>query len=372
MAAGSSLLILLTPATPYGQVLLALLLLGAGDIAVITPVADVILSAVPRERTGSAAALNGAAIQIGGALGTAVLTSVLMAVGRAAYYQSLEPSGLSRQDIAAATETLRQSIQKGAASGGLAIPEMVRTQLADAYRHAFSVGAGGVFACSALICLLAAVFVWFGLKKKKWVERFHRPLIKLRLSRPKLFSVKGGRQNFFGNAWMCSSEMAETRRKRKAHSDASALPEFVEPMKAKLVESLSSGDWIYEIKFDGYRALALRGGSDTRVLSRNEKDLGRMFSEVRDSVSALDVQDVIIDGEIVALDEKGRSSFQLLQAFEMGQEKPPVVFYAFDILQLDGKDLRNLPVEERKAKLEELLSRTKPLMPLGKPPSDRM
>src|SRR4029077_19455079 len=73
MAAGSSLLILLTPATPYGQVLLALVLLGAGDIAVVTPVADVILSAVPRERTGSAAALNGAAIQIGGALGTAVL-----------------------------------------------------------------------------------------------------------------------------------------------------------------------------------------------------------------------------------------------------------------------------------------------------------
>ena len=57
MAAGSSLLIWLTPETPYGQVLLALLLLGAGDIAVITPIADVILSAVPRERTGSAAAL---------------------------------------------------------------------------------------------------------------------------------------------------------------------------------------------------------------------------------------------------------------------------------------------------------------------------
>jgi DHA2 family multidrug resistance protein-like MFS transporter len=113
MAAGSSLLILLAPETPYGQVLLALVLLGAGDIAVVTPVADVILSAVPRERTGSAAALNGAAIQIGGALGTAVLTSVLTAVARAAYYQRLEPSGLSRQEIAAATEALRQSIQKG-------------------------------------------------------------------------------------------------------------------------------------------------------------------------------------------------------------------------------------------------------------------
>jgi MFS family permease len=167
MATGSSLLILLTPTTPYAQVLLALVLLGAGDIAVVTPVADVILSAVPRERTGSAAALNGAAVQIGGALGTAVLTSLLMAIARAAYYQRLEPSGLSRQEIGAATEALRQSIQKEAESGGLAIPEMVRTQLADAYRHAFSVGAGGIFACSALICLLCAVLVWFGLKEMR-------------------------------------------------------------------------------------------------------------------------------------------------------------------------------------------------------------
>jgi MFS family permease len=165
MAAGSSLLILLAPETHYGQVLLALVLLGAGDIAVVTPVADLLLSAVPRERTGSAAALNGATIQIGGALGTAVLTSVLTAVARTAYYQRLEPSGLSRQEIAAATEALRQSIQKGAESRGLAIPEMVRTQLADAYRYAFSLGAGTVFACSALICLLCAVYVWFGFKK---------------------------------------------------------------------------------------------------------------------------------------------------------------------------------------------------------------
>ena len=125
---GSSLLISLGLATPHGQVLLALVLLGAGDIDVITCVADVILSAVPTERTGSAAALNGAAAQISGALGTAVLTSVLMTVGRAAYYQRLEPSGLSRQEIATATEALRRSIQKGADSGGLAIPQPVRPQ----------------------------------------------------------------------------------------------------------------------------------------------------------------------------------------------------------------------------------------------------
>jgi bifunctional non-homologous end joining protein LigD len=78
---------------------------------------------------------------------------------------------------------------------------------------------------------------------------------------------------------------------------------------------------------------------------------------VKDSIAALDIQDAIIDGEIVALDEKGRSSFQLLQGYDMGQERPPIVFYAFDLLQLNGKDLRLLPVEERKAKLEQLLKK---------------
>jgi bifunctional non-homologous end joining protein LigD len=145
----------------------------------------------------------------------------------------------------------------------------------------------------------------------------------------------------------------------KARSVTTArLPDFVEPMKAKLVGSMpSGGNWIYEIKFDGYRALALRGGSETRVLSRNQKDLGGKFTEVTESLAALDVQDAVIDGEIVALDEKGRSSFQLLQSFDMGQERPPIVFYAFDLLQLNGKDLQGLPIEERKAKLEELLKK---------------
>lgn len=63
---------------------------------------------------------------------------------------------------------------------------------------------------------------------------------------------------------------------------SSRLPDFVEPMKAKLVVSMPSGDWIYEIKFDGYRAIALRGGGETRVLSRNQKDLGDKFPEVKD------------------------------------------------------------------------------------------
>jgi bifunctional non-homologous end joining protein LigD len=90
-------------------------------------------------------------------------------------------------------------------------------------------------------------------------------------------------------------------------------------MKARLVGTMPSGDWIYEIKFDGYRALGLRGCNETRLLSRNQKDLGGKFPAVKDSIAALDIQDAIIDGEIVALDEKGRSSFQLLQGFDMGK-----------------------------------------------------
>jgi bifunctional non-homologous end joining protein LigD len=117
------------------------------------------------------------------------------------------------------------------------------------------------------------------------------------------------------------------------------LPDFVEPMQAKLVDFIRPGDWIYEIKFDGYRALALRGGSETRVLSRNQKDLGKKFPEIVNSIAAVDLQDAIIDGEIVALDDKDRSSFQALQGFDMGQERPPIVYYAFDLLRLNGKNL---------------------------------
>jgi bifunctional non-homologous end joining protein LigD len=73
----------------------------------------------------------------------------------------------------------------------------------------------------------------------------------------------------------------------KPRSATSArLPDFVEPMKAKLVDSMPLGNWIYEIKFDGYRALALRGGSETQILSRNQKDLSSKFTEVKDSITA--------------------------------------------------------------------------------------
>ena len=137
---------------------------------------------------------------------------------------------------------------------------------------------------------------------------------------------------------------------------SASIPEFVEPMKARLAaHAPTAGDWLYEIKFDGFRALALRGSDEARLLSRNNKDLGAKFPDILAAVAELGVTDAILDGEIVALDENGISSFQLLQAYELGEERPPLYFYAFDLLRLEGRDLRDLPLTERKARLEKLI-----------------
>lgn len=127
-------------------------------------------------------------------------------------------------------------------------------------------------------------------------------------------------------------------------------------MKARLAdEPPTSTDWVYEIKFDGYRAMAFKNGSDVRLLSRNEKDFGERFPEIVEGISEVQIEEAIIDGEIVALDPKGISSFQLLQAIEIGSRRPPLFYYAFDLLQLNGKDLRRQPLVERKARLENII-----------------
>jgi len=135
----------------------------------------------------------------------------------------------------------------------------------------------------------------------------------------------------------------------------SAKARFVEPMKAKLVENPpATGDWIYELKFDGIRLIAVRVGGKVSLLSRNQNDLSARFPEIAEAIRSLPGGECVIDGEVVALDEKGSSSFQLLQAREMEGRKSPIYFYAFDLLQLDGKSLVGLPLEARKDVLEKL------------------
>ena len=164
-----------------------------------------------------------------------------------------------------------------------------------------------------------------------------------------------------GAVWQSKLRTPANSFKAKLRAEISkpkTLPvKFIEPMKARLAEKPPhGGDWIYEIKFDGFRALAFKNGDGVRLLSRNKKDFGETFPEIVEAITALKIDDAVIDGEIVALNEKGISSFQLLQAFELGEKRPPIYFYVFDLLRLKGKDLRGQTLMERKSQLQQVLA----------------
>lgn len=137
------------------------------------------------------------------------------------------------------------------------------------------------------------------------------------------------------------------------NSKAEAPAVFCEPMKAKLVRDLPEREgWIFEVKFDGYRAIAVKNGSDVSLVSRNKKPLD--FPDLAGAVAALPCRNAVLDGEIVALAPEGRPSFQMLQARDLG-EPAPIAYYLFDLLMLDGADVRTEPLTERRRKLEALL-----------------
>ncbi|WP_237763932.1 non-homologous end-joining DNA ligase [Terrimicrobium sacchariphilum] len=126
-------------------------------------------------------------------------------------------------------------------------------------------------------------------------------------------------------------------------------------MKALTVEHPPAGDWFYEIKFDGWRALALCGLEKVKIMSRNHKDMTDLFPDVADALESQGLGDSILDGEIVALDSQGRSSFQLLQAYRLATESPALFYYVFDLPRYKGRDLRDRPVEVRKEMLREII-----------------
>jgi ATP-dependent DNA ligase len=109
-------------------------------------------------------------------------------------------------------------------------------------------------------------------------------------------------------------------------------------MQCLAVAKLPEGShWEYEIKFDGYRALGIKSGGRVRVMSRNENDFSGRFPSVARALSKLP-DDTVVDGEIVALDETGMPSFNVLQNYSHGGT--PLQFYAFDLIHLAGKNLR--------------------------------
>jgi bifunctional non-homologous end joining protein LigD len=129
-------------------------------------------------------------------------------------------------------------------------------------------------------------------------------------------------------------------------------------MAARIVDKLPEGDdWSYEVKFDGYRALLMKDGDRVQIRSRNDKDLTRAYPSVVSAARRLAATQAVVDGEIVAVDARGRPSFQALQ-HRSGHPGHTIVFYAFDLIFLDGSELTSATLVQRRAKLPGILDRS--------------
>ena len=143
------------------------------------------------------------------------------------------------------------------------------------------------------------------------------------------------------------------------------MPSTIHPMLAESVDKPFDGaEWLFEIKWDGYRAIAFMNDGKVRLVSRNQNDLTPRYPELKDMAKFLKAKTAILDGEVVALDKDGKASFSLMQqrtGFRPGGKRAvanadvPVLYYAFDLLYLDGYDWRRVPLEERKGKLASLV-----------------
>ena len=134
------------------------------------------------------------------------------------------------------------------------------------------------------------------------------------------------------------------------------MPEFIPPQLATLVKEPPSGDeWFHELKFDGYRMLCHLNRGQVRFWSRNRKDWTHKFPHIGKAVTNLPVSSVILDGEVVAVDAAGHTSFQKLQQSIGKIGDAGFIFQIFDLIYMDGFNLTKTPLKERKLVLSELL-----------------
>ena len=144
-------------------------------------------------------------------------------------------------------------------------------------------------------------------------------------------------------------------------------PPFRPLQLATLVDNVPVGNkWIHEIKYDGYRTLFAVGGGAAKAYTRSGLDWSHRFAPLLAEAITLDVGSALIDGEAVVVDDQGRSSFQKLQSALKG-DPGSIVYYAFDLLSLNGEDLTGVPLIERKEKLRGLASKGIEAHPLFRP-----
>ncbi len=143
------------------------------------------------------------------------------------------------------------------------------------------------------------------------------------------------------------------------------MPTAIYPMLAEsITEPFDSPDWLFEIKWDGYRAVAFIDNGNVRLVSRNQNELTSRYPELKNMAGYVKAKNAILDGEVVAVDEQGKPSFSLMQqrtGFRPGGKRAPtkagvpVLYYAFDLIYADGEDWRKVPLENRKRKLLSLI-----------------
>src|SRR5436190_4720601 len=133
------------------------------------------------------------------------------------------------------------------------------------------------------------------------------------------------------------------------------MPSQIKPMLATLVdEPFSDPNWIFETKWDGYRSVCFIKNGEARFVSRNQIEMTPQYPELANIGTHVRAKQAILDGESCALDRQGIPRFQMLQR-KGGAQRPPIVYFVFDLLYVDGYDLTGCTVVERKAKLAEIL-----------------
>jgi bifunctional non-homologous end joining protein LigD len=152
---------------------------------------------------------------------------------------------------------------------------------------------------------------------------------------------------------------------RKARSPSPSrggvkFPAFREPQKATLVDSVPAGSgWLHEMKYDGYRCLLALAGGKARIYTRTGLDWTGKFPEIAEAAGGIDCDSALLDGEIVALDDKGKTSFSALQE-AISEGGRGLTLFLFDALEIDGENLEKLPNIERKQRLAALLGKSAP------------
>jgi bifunctional non-homologous end joining protein LigD len=189
----------------------------------------------------------------------------------------------------------------------------------------------------------------------------NRSLEEIRTDRTRVWRSKLSPEANVRNGAVAALKPADSRKTGAVKSPAAGavkapIPTYIAPVLATLAGKAPTGDdWISEVKYDGYRMVCRIERGRAKLYSRNNKEWTETFAGVARDLGTLPVKTAWLDGEVVVLDAKGRSSFQALQNALKQESTTPLTFFAFDLMYLDGYDLRNVALAERKRLLRQVI-----------------